>query len=214
MARKRASLELAPIVAGLAAQLDDDEATTAMLDAAAQLLVTYGLRRWSIDDVADRAGVGRTSVYRKFGGRDELVHAVLARELRQTFTLISAAAASKQSFEDKVVAGALAALRALSGSVVDGVLRSDPATFLPFLTTNAGPLLDTARMILAPQISRAGLAVNAEHAAELAEAVARLGLSFVLTRESVFPTDERALERSVRRLLRPALVAAREPARH
>jgi len=205
MARRRATVELAPIVAGLAAPMDDDDVTTAMLDAAAGLLVTYGFRRWRMEDVADRAGVGRTSVYRKFGGRDEIVHAVLARELRETFALIGAAASSQTRFEDKVVAGALAALRALEGSVVDGVLRSDPATFLPFLTTNAGPLLDVARVILVPEIRRAGLAADDEHAGELAEAVARLGLSFVLTRDTVFPSDDAALARSVRRLLRPVL---------
>lgn len=205
MSRKRATIELGPIVAGMTATGEDDDVVTAVLDAAAGLLVTYGLRRWSVDDVADRAGVGRTSVYRKFGGRDEIVHAVLARELRHTFAIIAAAAAQHDSFEEKVVAGAHAALRALDGSVVEGVLRSDPATFLPFLTTEAGPLLDIARMLLAPQIRLAGLAEDDAHAAELAESVARLALSFILTRDSVFPAEEVALADSLRRLLRPLL---------
>ena len=205
MPRKRASIELAPIVAGLTQPGEDDDIVTAVLDAAAELLVTFGLRRWSVDDVADRAGVGRTSVYRRFGGRDEIVHAVLARELRHTFAIIAAAAAREDSFEDKVVAGANVALRALDGSVVEGVLRSDPGTFLPFLTTDAGPLFEIARMLLAPQIRFAGLAEDDAHAAEVAEAVARLALSFILTRESVFPADEAALAASLRRLLRPLL---------
>ena len=48
------------------------------------MLRRRGLAGWSVDDVAEAAGVGRTSVYRWFGLRDDLVHAVLARELRAT----------------------------------------------------------------------------------------------------------------------------------
>ncbi len=45
-----------------------------------------------------------------------------------------------------------------------------------------------------------------EHAAELAEIAARMGLSFILTRDTVFRVeDEDALRDSLRRLLRPVL---------
>jgi hypothetical protein len=44
------------------------------------------------------------------------------------------------------------------------------------------------------------------HAAEVAEVAARLGLSFILTRDTVFPIDDDAAAReSLRRLLRPLL---------
>src|SRR4029077_15051561 len=109
-------------------------------EAGASLLLEFGLRRWSMDDVADRAGVGRTSVYRKFSSRDDLVYAVLARELHQVFRSINETAARFDRLDDKLIEGALVALAAVEGSLVAALLASDPATFLPFLTTDAGPL--------------------------------------------------------------------------
>ena len=210
MARRRAQVELRSIVAsfGRGAGFDDDADVRTILDAAAQLLVAHGLRRWSIDDVAARAGLGRTTVYRKIGGRDDIVHAVLARELRTTFAAIAAAAAPHESLEDRLVAGTLAARHALEHSIVDGVLRADPATFLPFLTTGAGPLLEISRMVLVPEIMRAGLVDDADRASELAELLARVGLSFVLTRDTAFPADDAAFALSVRRLFAPLLSRA------
>lgn len=57
-----------------------DPAAQAILDAAVVEYERHGFRRVSLDDVARRAGVSRTTIYRRFGGRDELVVAVLDRE--------------------------------------------------------------------------------------------------------------------------------------
>ena len=40
----------------------------------------HGFRRVALDDVARRAKVSRTTIYRRFAGRDELVAAVIDRE--------------------------------------------------------------------------------------------------------------------------------------
>ena len=86
-------------------------------------------------------GVGRTSLYRKFAGRDELVYAVLGRELQAVVAAVTEAAGGFERLEDKVVEGALVALGAVEGSLVERLIASDPTTFLPFFTTEAGPLL-------------------------------------------------------------------------
>jgi AcrR family transcriptional regulator len=177
-----------------------------ILDAASHLMRTYGLKRWSMEDVAEQAALGRTSVYRAFSTRDELVHAVLARELRATIGAITAAATKTGSVEDGIIEGALVGLAALRSSLVEQLLRTDPSTILPFLTTKAGPLVALTRQLLVTQARAAGATITAEHADELAEIAARLGLSFVLTRESVFPVDnDEALRASLRRVLRPVL---------
>jgi AcrR family transcriptional regulator len=59
---------------------DPDPATTAILDAAIVEFERFGFRRAALDDVARRAKVSRTTIYRKFAGRDELVAAVIDRE--------------------------------------------------------------------------------------------------------------------------------------
>ncbi|MCV7282909.1 TetR/AcrR family transcriptional regulator [Mycolicibacterium flavescens] len=57
-----------------------DAATSAILDAAVIEFERHGFRRVALDDVARRAGVSRTTIYRRFANRDELVAAVTERE--------------------------------------------------------------------------------------------------------------------------------------
>ncbi len=52
----------------------------AILDAAVVEFERHGLRRVALDDVARGAGVSRTTIYRRFANRDELVAAVIERE--------------------------------------------------------------------------------------------------------------------------------------
>jgi AcrR family transcriptional regulator len=204
--RRKVTIELEPMLGAFTTVSVAGSPEDRVLDAAAHLMRSYGLKRWSMEDVAEQAALGRTSVYRAFSTRDELVHAVLARELRATIGDITAAAATSGSVEDGIIEGALVGLAALRRSLVEQLLRTDPSTILPFLTTKAGPLIALTRQLLVTQARAAGATISAEHADELAEIAARLGLSFVLTRESVFPVDDdEALRASLRRVLRPVL---------
>lgn len=207
MARRKLSLSLSSVVRAVGAPpAAGDDVAQVVLDAAADLMRRHGLGRWSVDDVADAAGVGRTSVYRWFGSRDELVHAVLARELRETLEEIAREAASASSFEERTVEAVLVCLRRLEGSVVDQLLQVDPQAVLPLLTTGAAPLLDLARSALAPQLVAAGVAPDLDAAQVQAEVLARLGLSFVLTRSTTLPVDDpAALRTTVHALVAPLL---------
>jgi AcrR family transcriptional regulator len=216
MARRKPSVEVASLmasVAGASADVEEDEVTTRLLESGANLMSEYGLHRWSMDDVADRAGVGRTSVYRKFASRDQLVHAVLARELYQVFRAVTETAAQYDNLEDKFVEGALVALDAVDGSLVTALLDSDPTTFLPFLTTEAAPLIALGRDLMVSQAHALGAEIDPQLAAELAELAARLAVSFLLTRQTVFPIDDKdAARRSLRRVLVPMLAPFTTPA--
>jgi AcrR family transcriptional regulator len=57
-----------------------DERGTRVLDAAGELLVTFGYRKVTIADVAARAGVGKGTVYLHWPSKLELFGAVLVRE--------------------------------------------------------------------------------------------------------------------------------------
>src|SRR5690606_24777785 len=132
----------------------------------------------------------RTSVYRWFGSRDDLVHAVLARELRATLVAVGVAVAKVERFEDKAAEAMLVCLERLDGSVVDHLLQHDPQQVLPILTTGAGPLIALARSAVAPQLVAAGVTDDPHQAAVIAETLARVGLSFVLTRDTLIPLDD------------------------
>ncbi len=57
-----------------------DTTTEAILDAAVVEFERHGFRRVALDDVARRAGVSRTTIYRRFSNKDELIAAVIERE--------------------------------------------------------------------------------------------------------------------------------------
>lgn len=67
-----------------------DAATRLILDAALVEFERHGFRRVALDDVARRAGVSRTTIYRRFANRDELVGAVIERENAVLFADIAA----------------------------------------------------------------------------------------------------------------------------
>src|SRR3989442_15557187 len=67
-----------------------DPATRAILDAAVVEFERHGFRRVALDDVARRARVSRTTIYRRFANKDELVAAVIEREKVRLFADIAA----------------------------------------------------------------------------------------------------------------------------
>ncbi|WP_234713968.1 helix-turn-helix domain-containing protein, partial [Mycolicibacterium chlorophenolicum] len=66
------------------------DATSQILDAAVVEFERHGFRRVALDDVARRAGVSRTTIYRRFANKDELVGAVIERENTRLFADIAA----------------------------------------------------------------------------------------------------------------------------
>jgi AcrR family transcriptional regulator len=78
-----------------------DPTAEAILDAALVEFERHGFHRVALDDVARRAGVSRTTIYRRFANRDELVGAVIERENVVLFADIAAElknAAPKSNF--------------------------------------------------------------------------------------------------------------------
>lgn len=162
-----------------------------MLGAAAGLLAAHGMRRWTMDDVAEAAGLSRATVYRRFPGRDELVKAALAAQARAFFAAVSAAVDDVSDMRAKLVAGFEVGVRLARGSVLPGLLRHDPAAALSLL--GSGSLLAAGRAALVERYETlAGTALSGperDRAEAAAEVLVRLGLSFVLMPDP--PPDER-----------------------
>lgn len=66
------------------------DTTRHILDAAVVEFERHGFRRVALEDVAKRAGVSRTTIYRRFANKDELVGAVIERENVELFADIAA----------------------------------------------------------------------------------------------------------------------------
>ncbi|MFZ0904884.1 MAG: helix-turn-helix domain-containing protein [Mycobacterium sp.] len=108
-----------------------DPATTAILDAAVVEFEQHGFRRVALDDVARRARVSRTTIYRRFAGRDELVGAVIDRENTVLFANIAEELKSRRPQSNYYVeAFTLSILRFRQHRVLTRMLADEPGLML------------------------------------------------------------------------------------
>lgn len=108
-----------------------ESTTVAILDAAVVEFEQHGFRRVALDDVARRAKVSRTTIYRRFRNKDELIAAVIERENVTLFADI--ANELKQAGPQSnyyVEAFTVAILRFRRHRVLDRMIRDEPALVL------------------------------------------------------------------------------------
>ena len=99
--------------AGGATGLPEDATATRILDAAVATCAAHGIGELTIDGVARRAGVNRVTVYRRFGDRDALLHAMTLREGERMARGILEAIEGLEDPVEQLVEGFAAALRRL-----------------------------------------------------------------------------------------------------
>lgn len=211
MSRKAAVLDLSAILAGTqtTAPAIQDEPADAVLDATAELLARFGLRRWSMDDVADAAGVGRATVYRRFPSREQLVNATIAREANRFFAEVASAVAESDGVEEKVVEGFLVGMRMARESLLPGFLENDHTTAISLFTS--APVLELGKAALVSQYQAlTAESSDADRRAEIelvAEVLVRLAMSFVLMPGSVIDFGDPGKARAgLTRIVRPLLL--------
>lgn len=207
--RRAPSIRFEPLAAAVADPARSgpapDEVTEAILDAAAAVLAAGGLRRCTVEEIAERSRLGRTTIYRRFDGRDDVIHAVLAREVRRGFAAIAAAMAHLDRFEDRVVEGVLAGLRAAEGSPLLPLVRSEPE-LLRLLTVDAGPLVQVAVAFLVEEDQRTSGRAPTDRARHAAELLVRFASSLAVAPETTLPLDDdEAARRALHALLDPLL---------
>ncbi|MGK2901332.1 MAG: TetR/AcrR family transcriptional regulator [Mycobacterium sp.] len=114
-----------------------------ILDAALIELERHGFRKVALDDVARRAGVSRTTIYRRFANRDELVGAVIERENMALFADIAAELkqATPQS-NHYVEAFTLSIMRFRRHRVLNQMIVDDPALTQEMLHRHYGAAVD------------------------------------------------------------------------
>src|SRR6201991_4692479 len=109
----------------------DDPATQAILDAAVVEFEQHGFRRVALDDVARRAKVSRTTIYRRFASRDELVAAVIDRENAVLFANIAEELKSRRPQSNYYVeAFTLSIVRFRQHRVLTRMLADEPGLML------------------------------------------------------------------------------------
>jgi TetR/AcrR family transcriptional regulator, repressor for uid operon len=205
-----------PAVALLARALDaaveppDDAISERVLDAALDLAAASGIRNLTMDDVARRAGVGRMTVYRRFGDKTRLVEALGVREGRRCLAELDAAARPDQPIADQVAEGFVTSVRlAREHPLLNRLARIEPESVLRALTADGGAMFALARAFLAERLraaQKAGTLDRKVAVDEAAELLVRLSFSFALIEDSVLPLEDPDRARDVaRRLIAPIL---------
>ncbi|MDV3125549.1 TetR/AcrR family transcriptional regulator [Mycobacterium sp. 21AC1] len=120
-----------------------DAAAGSILDAALIEFERHGFRRVALDDVARRAGVSRTTIYRRFANRDELVGAVIERENVALFADIAheLKTAGPQS-NYYVEAFTLSILRFRRHRVLNRMISDEPALVMELMHRHYGAAIE------------------------------------------------------------------------
>jgi AcrR family transcriptional regulator len=187
----------------------DDPMSQRILDAALDLVAASGLRHLTMDDVAARAGVGRMTVYRRFGSRQQLTDALAVRECRRCLNEIAAALDPSRPIDERAADLFIATLRVIrTHPLLERLARVEPEALLHELNRDGSAVFRLVRDFLVTQIWAAQTAgelvdVDPEPAAEI---VVRLGASFVLMPDSVIAAgDEERTRETIRALMAPVL---------
>ena len=160
-----------------------------ILGAALEQVQDFGVRRFTIDEVARRVGVSRVTIYRHFPKKDRLIEAVLLHELNRFLRSIDDAVAPYETLEDKLVEGFVFALTFLRRHrLLNRLLRTEPELILPALTVNADAVLSAAREFIAgfarQEAERGELPLTDQEIDGVSELLARAVISFVVTPSS------------------------------
>jgi AcrR family transcriptional regulator len=183
---------------------DTDSVTERILDAALGQFEDFGLRRSTMEDIAKRCGMSRITIYRRFPKKENLIEAVVLRELKSFLDCLERVGAESDggagagggglSAEDKMVERIALALQYLGNHpLLRRLLRTEPESILPSLTVNGGAVVDMAREHIAAFIRHDlfGPRTPPAEAERQVQVVAELGvrivLSFILTPSSAIP---------------------------
>lgn len=171
----------------------EDEVLDNVVTAALGCFVQYGIRRSSMDDIARAAGVSRMTVFRRFDSKQRLIDIVIAREIRRGMAELDRGWEGGETLEQQLAQAMTFVVRFVRGHpLFDRLLHSEPETVLPLLTVDGGPALALYRTLIAQRLRaevEAGRAATADPEL-VAEVLARLAISLILTRDGVIAYDD------------------------
>lgn len=155
----------------------------AILDTARTVFETYGVRRANIDDIAARAGVSRSTIYRRFPTKDDLFGQVVLREAELFFGTLDQATRGRTPHEAVVEAFALGVRLVQDSPLYSRIVESEPELFGLFSRSHVFPIGQFADGI-AHTLRRCGADNPDPELADIADILLRVALGIV-----VFPTD-------------------------
>lgn len=154
-----------------------------ILDTARTVFETYGVRRANIEDVAARAGISRSTVYRRFPTKDDLFAHVVRREAESFFTTLDGATTGCDPQQAVIEAFALGVRLVQDSPLYSRIADSEPELLGMFSRSQVFPIRQFADGI-AHTLRRCGADVPGPDLDNIADILLRVALGII-----VFPTD-------------------------
>jgi len=200
--------DLAQITGALAAEAHAQPSPTdeRIIDGALAEVAAHGIKHATVDGIAARAGVGRVTVFRRFGSKDALIERLTARELRRFLIEIDTTLRQFEDPEDQVVEAFAACLRAgREHPFVARVVRTEPGAALEQLAAGSPSPIDVGRAFVSGWISsRGGRGRVVRNADQIADALVRMAAFYVLFPPATIDSrDEDAVRDFARTALAP-----------
>ena len=80
-----------------------EEKKEILINAARDVLAKYGFKKVTLEDIAEKAGLAKTSVYHYFNSKEEILTAVIRRELNRLLNRMRNAVEKKSTSEKKLI---------------------------------------------------------------------------------------------------------------
>jgi len=168
-----------------------DATETRILDAA---LAAVAAGESTMDDIAARAGVGRVTLFRRFGFKEALLQRLYHREVARFLMEVDAALREIDDPAERVAEAFVACVRTGAGHPLVARLRRGEA--LEYLAAGDPSPLELGRRFVAERLEP-----GQEHVADL---LVRLAMTYVLVpSEDVDVADRRSARTFAHRMLAP-----------
>jgi len=153
-----------------------------ILAAAFEALEDFGLSRTTVEDVAQRAGLSRQTVYRYFPSKDALIVSLVAREEEAFIAGVREAIEGHEDLGPAIADGVRFVLQfAREHPLLDRLVTTDPQSFVPYLTTRGLPVVIRAREAMVDLLGPRAPHMPVDALRGALDAATRAIVSYVLT---------------------------------
>jgi AcrR family transcriptional regulator len=166
-----------------------------------------------MDDIAERAGVGRATVFRRFGSKEAVVDRMFERELQRFLASISETIAAAPDPAASVIEAFVAVVRlAAAHPLVARLARVEPQVLIESFRAGDPSALELGRAYVARRL-RSGQnkgKIPKRNAEELADILVRLSLTYVLIPSTLVDLEDDAQLRAFARSAIAPIVTRRD----
>lgn len=178
--------------------------TVTILDAAQRVFEQYGARRANVEDVARAAGVSRSTLYRAYATKDDLLQAVLTRQANEFLAQLDRASSGLPPRDAVVEAFTRGIALTREIPLLARLVETEPE-----IITGMGGLANTSLVIalsdqVASTLRRSGATMPDDELHVVAELMMRLAYTYILNPAGHLDmTDDTAVRSYAKQYLAP-----------